>query len=95
MEILGKIYFTFIEVSFGLTSVICKTKMTDEEKLEFYKSEYQGAAFAEFIAFRCSKNLGTWLKIKAMEEGRDISQILRRLLTKSAKEEGFDPNGIL
>ena len=66
--------------------------MTEQEKLEFYKSEYQGAAFAEFIAFRCTKTLGTWLKIKAMEEGRDISQILRRLIIKAAEEEGFDRN---
>ena len=68
--------------------------MTEEEKLEFYKSEYRGAAFVTFIGFRCPKNLQVFLDSKAMAEGRDISQIIRRLLTKAAEEEGFDRNAI-
>ena len=68
--------------------------MSDEEKLEFYKSEYRGAPFAEFVGFRCTKNLSVFLNTRAMMEGRDISQIIRRLLTKAAEEEGFDRNAI-
>ena len=68
--------------------------MTEEEKLEFYKSEYHGAPFAKFIGFRCTAPLQRFLDTKAMVEGRDISQIIRRLLTKAAEEEGFDRNGI-
>jgi len=66
--------------------------MTDEEKLEFYKSEYGGAPFAEFVGFRCTKALSRFLNTKAMMEGRDISQIIRRLLTRACEEEGFDRN---
>ena len=66
--------------------------MTEEEKLEFYQSEYRGNPFVSFIGFRCSKNLSVFLNTKAMIEGRDISQIIRRLLTKACEEEGFDPN---
>ena len=31
--------------------------MSEEEKLEFYKSEYHGAPFAQFVGFRCTKPL--------------------------------------
>ena len=68
--------------------------MTDEEKLEFYKSEYRGAPFVEFVGFRCTKPLQVFLETKAMIEGRDRSQIIRRLLTKAAEEEGFDRSGV-
>ena len=66
--------------------------MTEEEKLEFYKSEYLGAAFVEFIGFRCTKRLLDWLEHKSWEEGRDRSTIIRRLLTRACEEEGFDRN---
>ena len=68
--------------------------MSEEEKLEFYQSEYRGAPFAQFIGFRVTKPLHQFLETKAMIEGRDISQIIRRLLTRAAEEEGFDRNGI-
>ena len=68
--------------------------MTEEEKLEFYKSEYQGAAFAEFVGFRCTTLLLTWLEDQARIEARDRSEIIRRLLTKAAKEEGFNKHSI-
>ena len=68
--------------------------MSEEEKLEFYQSEYSGAPFAHFVGFRCTKPLHRFLETKAMIEGRDISQIIRRLLTKACEEEGFDRNGI-
>ncbi len=66
--------------------------MTEEEKLEFYKSEYRGAPFADFIGFRSTKALSRFLNTKAMVEGRDISQVIRRLLTRACEEEGFDRN---
>ena len=68
--------------------------MSEEEKLEFYKSEYGGAPFVQFVGFRCTKNLSVFLNTRAMMEGRDISQIIRRLLTKAAEEEGFDRNAV-
>ena len=68
--------------------------MTEEEKLEFYRSEYKGAPFVEFVGFRCTKQLQVFLETKAMIEGRDRSQIIRRLLTRACEEEGFDRNGI-
>ena len=68
--------------------------MTEDEKLEFYKSEYHGFPFTDFIGFRATKPLARFLNIKAMEEGRDISQIIRRLLTRAAEEEGFDRNAV-
>ena len=68
--------------------------MTEEEKLEFYQSEYRGAPFVEFVGFRCTKPLQQFLETKAMEEGRDRSAIIRRLLTKAAVEEGFNKHHI-
>ena len=68
--------------------------MTEEEKLAFYQSEYKGSPFVSFIGFRCTKNLSVFLNTRAMVEGRDISQIIRRLITKAAEEEGFDRNAI-
>ncbi len=68
--------------------------MDEKEKLKYYQTEYLGAPFVEFVAFRCPKNLQVFLDSKAMIEGRDISQVIRRLLTKAAEEEGFDRNAI-
>ncbi len=66
--------------------------MSEEEKLKYYQSENFGSPFVSFIGFRCTKNLSVYLNTKAMVEGRDISQIIRRLLTKACEEEGFDRN---
>ena len=66
--------------------------MSEEEKLKYYQSENFGSPFVSFIGFRCTKNLSVFLNTKAMVEGRDISQIIRRLLTKACEEEGFDRN---
>ena len=88
------ISITEMKVSFGLTTLIKLNEMTEEEKLEFYKSEYHGAPFAQFVGFRCTKPLHRFLETKAMIEGRDISQIIRRLLTKACEEEGFDRNAV-
>ena len=67
-------------------------KMSEEEKLKYYQSENFGSPFVSFIGFRCTKNLSVYLNTKAMIEGRDISQIIRRLLTRACEEEGFDRN---
>ena len=68
--------------------------MSEEQKLEFYQSEYRSAPLAHFVGFRCTKNLYRFLETKAMLEGRDISQIIRRLLTRASEEEGFDRNAV-
>ncbi len=68
--------------------------MDEDQKLEFYQSEYRGAPFVQFVGFRCTKNLHIFLETRAMIEGRDISQVIRRLLTKACEEEGYDRNGI-
>ena len=68
--------------------------MDEDQKLEFYQSEYRGAPFVQFVGFRCTKPLQVFLETKAMIEGRDRSQIIRRLLTKAAEEEGFDRSGV-
>ena len=68
--------------------------MSEEEKLAFYRSEHSGAAFALFVGFRCTKLLNAWLETKAMIEGRDKSQIIRRLLIKAA-EEGAHAQDVL
>ena len=68
--------------------------MSEEEKLKYYQSENFGSPFVSFIGFRCTKNLSVYLNTKAMVEGRDISQVIRRLLTKAAEEEGFDRNAV-
>tara|TARA_B100001057_G_C22525846_1_gene823777 strand:+ start:124 stop:333 length:210 start_codon:yes stop_codon:yes gene_type:complete len=69
--------------------------MTDAEKLAYYKSEYQGAPLVEFIGFRSTAPLAQWIKMQAAIEARDYSAIIRRLIVKAAKEEGFDPSGII
>ena len=66
--------------------------MSEEERLAFYQSEYRGSPLVSFIGFRCPKNLQVFLDSKAMVEGRDISQIIRRLLIRGCEEEGFDRN---
>ena len=68
--------------------------MNAEEKEEYYRSEYFGAPTNDHINFRCQKPLATWLRIKAMEENRDTSMIIRRLLHWAAEQEGFDRNAI-
>ncbi len=68
--------------------------LTPEEKLEFYKSEFKGAPLAAHLTFRCTEPLARWLKTKGLEEARDYSSVIRRLVFKAAQEEGFDRNGI-
>ena len=72
--------------------------MTEEEIKEakrFYDSEYRGAPLLDVITFRCTKTLGNWLRNKGAVEKKDVSAVIRRLLTKSGEKEGFDKNGII
>ena len=68
--------------------------MTEEEKLEFYKSEYRGAPLSAHLTFRCTEPLARWLKTKGLEEARDYSSIVRRLVISAAEKEGFDRNAV-
>ena len=71
--------------------------MTEEEIKEaqaFYDSEFRGAPLLDVITFRCTKTLGNWLRSKGMVEKKEVSAIIRRLLTKSGEKEGYDRNGI-
>ena len=68
--------------------------MTDKDpKLEFYFQEYNGAPLTEYIGFRCTKNLATWLRCQGMIEKKDHSAVIRRLITWAAEKEGFNKNG--
>ena len=69
--------------------------MTEQEKIQYYASEMKGSPLIELIAFRCTNQMFTWLKMRGAIEGREYSAVIRRLLTKAMKEEGFDPNGII
>ena len=67
--------------------------MDEVEKAEYYRQEMFGAPTIEHLNFRCQKRLAAFLKTKAMEEQRDVSSIIRRLLNIAARAEGYDPNG--
>ena len=66
--------------------------MTEDEKLEFYKSEYIGHPLSEMLSFRCTAILHAWLISKGLEEKREYSAVIRRLVIKAASEEGFNKN---
>ena len=67
--------------------------MDHEERARYYMEEVQGAAVTDHMNFRCQKRLAVWLRTQAMIENRDVSTIIRRLITISASQEGYDPNG--
>ena len=64
--------------------------MTPEEKEKFYRSEFFGEPLVEYIGFRCTKRLPTWLKTQGMIEAKDHSSVIRRMLMHQAKQEGFE-----
>ena len=68
--------------------------MTEEEKLAFYKSEFHGAALSAHLTFRCTEPLATWLKTRGLEEARDYSSVIRRLVISAAEKEGFSRDEI-
>ena len=72
--------------------------MTEEEikeAKEFYDSEFRGAPLHDVITFGCTKTLGNWLRTKGMIEKKEVSAVIRRLLTKSGEKEGYNRNGII
>ena len=66
----------------------------EDKKIEFYKDEYIGAPLSEYIGFRCTKRLSSWLRAQGLIEGKDHSAVIRRILTWGAEKEGFDRDAI-
>ncbi len=62
-------------------------------KDEFQRLEYVGAPLVSHHNFMCTKRLSTWLRITALQEGKDVSHIIRRMLTQQAILEGYDISG--
>ena len=69
--------------------------MNEEARIAYYAKEMRGAPLVSLLAFRCTYQLEVWLKTRGAIEGREYSAIIRRLLVEGAKQEGFDPDGIL
>jgi len=67
--------------------------MNHEERAKYYEKEVRGAPIIDHLNFRCQKRLAIWLRTQAMIENRDVSTIIRRLITIAATAEGYDPNG--
>ena len=84
-----------ITYKFRLCITTLYRPVKEQERIDFYNKELKGAALVELVAFRCTTQMLRWLKSRALVEGRDYSQVLRRCLTEGMKEEGFDPDGII
>ena len=67
--------------------------MNHEERAKYYEKEVRGAPVTDHMNFRCQKRLAVWLRTQAMIENRDVSMIIRRLITIAAEMEGYDPHG--
>ena len=67
--------------------------MDHEERARYYMEEVQGAAVTDHMNFRCQKRLAVWLRTQAMIENRDVSTIIRRLITIAAEQEGYSRHG--
>ena len=67
--------------------------MNHEERAKYYMKEVRGAPVTDHMNFRCQKRLAVWLRTQAMIENRDVSMIIRRLITIAAEMEGYDPHG--
>ncbi len=68
--------------------------MNEEQKQKYYKDEFNGAPLVEHLSFRCTSTLMRFIRTKGMEEGRDYSAVIRRLVTIAAELEGYNKNGI-
>ena len=68
-------------------------QMNHEERAKYYEQEVRGAPITDHLNFRCQKRLAIWLRTQSMIENRDLSMVVRRLLTIAAMAEGYDPNG--
>lgn len=62
-------------------------------KEEFQRLEYLGAPLNSHHNFMCTKRLSVWMKLQALQEGKDVSHIIRRMLTQQAILEGYDVSG--
>ena len=67
--------------------------MNHEERAEYYMKEVRGAPVTDHLNFRCQKRLAVWLRTQAMIENRDVSTIIRRLITIAAEQEGYSRHG--
>jgi hypothetical protein len=63
------------------------------DKEEFQRLEYKGAPLNSHHNFMCTKRLSIWLKTQSLIEGKDISHIIRRMLTQQAILDGYDVHG--
>ena len=63
------------------------------DKADFYRAEIEGAPLVDAMHIRMTKRLANFIKVQATIEQVDPSKIVRRFLTQSAMEEGYDPNG--
>ena len=63
------------------------------DKEEFNRREVTGAPLVDAMHIRMPRRLLTFIKTLAMVEASDPSKVARRLLTTSAVEEGYDPDG--
>ena len=67
--------------------------MNHEERAKYYEKELRGAPITDHLNFRCQKRLAIWLRTQSMIENRDLSMVVRRLITVAAMAEGYDPDG--
>ena len=67
--------------------------MNHEERARYYEKEVRGAPITDHLNFRCQKRLAIWLRTQSMIENRDLSMVVRRLITVAAMAEGYDPDG--
>ena len=67
--------------------------MNHEERARYYEKEVRGAPITDHLNFRCQKRLAIWLRTQSMIENRDLSMVIRRLITVAAMAEGYDPDG--
>ncbi len=63
------------------------------DKDEFNRRDTAGALHTDAMHIRMPKRLAIFIKTLALIEGSDPSKIARRVLTQSAMEEGYGPNG--
>ena len=66
----------------------------EDKKIEFYKDEYVGAPLSEYIGFRCTKRLSSWLRAQGLIEGKYHIAVIRIILIWGAEKEGFDRDAI-
>ena len=63
---------------------------TKDTKDSYYRRDYHGFPLVETCTFRLSKPLDCFLRSLAATEGRDVAQIVRRMVHQQAEKEGYD-----